>query len=485
MRPRYLFYVTCQIKAVPGRFVAIFYDQFKQSPSQIGAHIAIQSIVSVFSAPLFSHLADKSRSREKHLVYHVVSSLFFFLLLALAAPPLHIISSSFRFAFLLCASVLYGAVTTPLPVIVDAITVSFLKKTHGIGEQRLYGLERLWASVSWAVAAISIGALLDLPISHLSLFYAIYVAVAVQAVIVTYIYFCRSRQDRSQPSLQHDTETENQTLLHEHGMDRPSLTSVLKPFILEGGLSNLLFLNLIFWFFFGMSLSENLLLLYLTKELGASYLLCGLCVCFSAILEIPTFAMTPRLLQKFGADTLLIIATCMYAARTIAYAFLKGRVVYFALESVHGFAYPTLYASSVIVLSRRAPSGYEASALSLLAGLSGLGLFFGSLVGGWLMQMYGSCFMFISVGSCVFAAAGAYTMAVVFKWWYIGEADLHNVEWLSAECPKSGLFFAKKTYVGEEHHRYRPSLLSLLLISRLQNIPLSIFVTVVNTFLLA
>ncbi|GAB5354012.1 hypothetical protein AAMO2058_000083300 [Amorphochlora amoebiformis] len=157
----------------------------------------------------------------------------------------------------------------------------------------------------------------------------------------------------------------------------------------------------------GMSLVENLFFLFYKNEVGASAVLCGISVVITVIVELPIFASGRYLLRRVGIMPLMLISQLAYSSRAIGYTLIPDPALILALEPLHGVTYGTMQIASVDYMATIAPKGLEASAQGLLAAFNrGLGFLVGTIVGGFVMQNYGSKIMFTGAAALV-AFSGA------------------------------------------------------------------------------
>lgn len=75
----------------------------------------------------------------------------------------------------------------------------------------------------------------------------------------------------------------------------------------------------------------------------------GLTVLLTVSFEIPIFQVAPRLLERFGSGTLLLVASLCYIFRAVGYSCIPvGHIWYvLGLEPLHGVTYACSQVSSV------------------------------------------------------------------------------------------------------------------------------------------
>ena len=156
------------------------------------------------------------------------------------------------------------------------------------------------------------------------------------------------------------------------------------------------------------SVVEKLLFLFLVNDLGASTTLCGLSVGVTVILEIPLFCASDVLLKRLGHDAMMLIAMAAYIVRVYCYCLLTPATRHWilALECLHGITFALLWSAAVERTSQLTSPEWGSTAQSILAATyQCLGSAFGSIVGGWAMQRFGSVAMY---------RVASYTIAALF-----------------------------------------------------------------------
>jgi PPP family 3-phenylpropionic acid transporter len=148
-----------------------------------------------------------------------------------------------------------------------------------------------------------------------------------------------------------------------------------------------------------MSITNSFLFLYI-DELGGSRTLMGLSLTVATISEVPIFFYAERLLRRWGARGVLMMALLAQVVRTFAYALIPAAWLILPVSLLHGFTFSAMWSASVAYASElAAPKGLMATAQGLLGGVSmGLGGVVGALVGGLVYERYGPVTLFVAVG---------------------------------------------------------------------------------------
>lgn len=349
--------------------------------------------------------------------------------------------------FLMMTQSLGMAMTGP---VLDGIALGFLEET---GEGRdSYGKERLYGAISWAVANMCLGVLLD--IWGYKVMYAASIVTCVAALTVLYMFVfwtntnkagkkyaqinspdsasCNScikniSMKNNNAKIRFETEatplnriesvsskTENDELKSEERGTKG--ISTLCGSLFYGSRYACAFVFCTFLLTVGTSNVENLVFLFF-RDLGGSNTMCGLSVVITVLFELPIFHLAPKLLQKYGMGRLEQIACLAYIVRVIGYTLVPSSHPFLALilEPLHGVTYACDKTSSVEFVARSTPKGHEAAGQGILSALKdGGGSFLGLTLGGVLQQIYGPRVMYrtlagaVTVGLIVFSLADKY-----------------------------------------------------------------------------
>lgn len=391
--------------AMPGRFLSIFFAAHQLDDSQIGIILASSKLVSLVAGPIVCNIADRLRKRELVTAVTYSIAIIVFVSQAFALPSLQLIPQNMRFSFILGLQILHGIFTSAAYPLVSAITIAQLKSVHGDKGHERFGEERLWGAVSWAICALLLGFLLDFPtldvwIIHIGvvLFGSIFVA--------SLLIFARANKSSAgiieeesartyteeDSLMEHSNAVEDGTVV-EQDNEQITLVSTLRAvytIMLKGGASALLFFNLMFCLAAGMSLVEGLLFLFFKDDLKSSNLICGISVVITVIFEIPLFAVAPTLLQKLGSPALAVIGSLGYTVRGFGYTMVPNASMVLLFEPLHGITFATFHTASVAYVAERSPRELEATAQSILLALRAFGSASGTVVGGYVMEVFGS-----------------------------------------------------------------------------------------------
>jgi MFS transporter, PPP family, 3-phenylpropionic acid transporter len=339
-------------------FMAIFYKAQGLTGGQIGLLAAISPIISFFGAPLWTGAADAS---HRHKLITLVSILG-------VVVTAFIIPGIASFGGLLLMISLYAFLGAPTASLVDSAVLTML----GDHKER-YGRIRLWGTIGYGVIAPFAGNL----IGRLGLKWAFWgyaILMLGGFLIVTQIPF---RQSRSEGSFR--------------GGMRELLAN--RPWML--------FLVMVFIAGIGNATINNYLFVYM-QSLGASNTLMGFALTASTLSEIPAMFFSDRLLRRFGARGMLIIAMTTIGLRLICYSLTTQPWVVLLIQLCHGLTFAAIYTAGVYYADLVAPPGMKATTQGMFSGtLMGFGSAAGGLLGGLLLDSFTPGGMYGFIGTLV------------------------------------------------------------------------------------
>jgi MFS transporter, PPP family, 3-phenylpropionic acid transporter len=354
-------------------FLAIFYKAQGLTGAQIGLLAAISPIISFFGAPLWTGAADAS---HRHKLVTMVSLLG-------VVGICFVIPGIASFGGLILMISLYSFFGAPTASLVDSAVLTML----GDRKER-YGRVRLWGTIGYGVIAPFAGNL----IGRLGLKWAFWgyaILMLGGFLIVTQIPF---RQSRSNGSFR-------------GGMR-----------VLFGNRPWMLFLVMVFIAGIGLATINNYLFVYM-QSLGASNTLMGFALTVSTLSEIPAMFFSDRLLRRFGARGMLIIAMTTIGLRLICYSMTTQPWVILVIQLCHGLTFAAIYTAGVHYADQVAPPGMKATTQGMFSGtLVGFGAAAGGLLGGILLDSFTPGGMYGITGALVLVGLVAFLL--VERWFF-------------------------------------------------------------------
>jgi MFS transporter, PPP family, 3-phenylpropionic acid transporter len=339
-------------------FIALFYQGQGMTGAQIGLLAGISPLISFFGAPLWTGAADAGHR-------HKLAAMLSILGLVIVA---FIFPGVATFSGLLLMVCLFSFFMAPTGSLVDSAVLALL------GDRReRYGRIRMWGTVGYGIVAPFAGSL----IGRLGLKWAFWgyaILMLGSLLVVTGIPF---RQGHSSGSFRGE---------------------VRKLFANQ---SWMLFLVMVFIAGIGMATINNYLFVYM-QGLGASKTLMGFALTASTLSEIPAMFFSDRMLRRFGARGMLVIAMTTIGLRLLCYSLTTQPWVVLLIQLVHGLTFAAIYTAGVHFADQIAPPGMKATTQGMFSGtLMGFGSAAGGLLGGLLLDRFSAGGMYAFAGTLV------------------------------------------------------------------------------------
>lgn len=348
-------------------FLALYYKSQGLTGGQIGLLAAISPIISFFGAPLWTGTADAS---HRHKLVTMLSILGV-VIVAFIFPGVA------SFGGLLLMISLYAFFGAPTGSLIDSAVMTLL----GDRKER-YGRIRLWGTIGYGVVAPFAGGL----IGRLGLKWAFWgyaILMLGGLLVITLIPF---RQSHSNSSFRGELR------------------------VLFANQPWMLFLVMVFIAGIGMATISNYLFVYM-QSLGASKTLMGFALTVSTISEIPVMFFSDRLLRRFGARGMLVIAMTTIGLRLICYSLTTQAWVVLVIQLVHGLTFAAIYIAGVTYADQIAPPGMKATTQGIFTGtLMGFGSAAGGFLGGILMDRFSPGGMYAFIGTLVLVGLIAFLL---------------------------------------------------------------------------
>lgn len=323
--PRYIslkFFYFCFYGALGAYFpfLQLYYRDIGLDVAQIGLLATVGGLIGLLAGPLWTLIADAFRLQR------VMLPLCFALNLGL----LFLIGQTPSFGGLVLVVGLNAFLSAPVGPLADSGVVLAL------GERReLYGAQRLWGSVSWAVSTVVAGALVTQ--FGVWVIFPIVVGLGVPAVIMS------ARLPRA-PLIQPDLRAGARQLLRDRGW----LLFILSAFLLGCCLVAAT----------GYATS-------FIRDIGGTGEVVGAAFAIGALAEIPVMGLTARIIRRFGARRVLLVACLLYALCAIVQSVLTDPWAVAASQVLRGVSYGLFWTAGVLEAQALAPRGMNATAQSL------------------------------------------------------------------------------------------------------------------------
>ncbi len=356
--PSIYYFITYGALSVLFPFLALFYQSQGLTGGQIGLLAAFSPIIAFFGAPLWTGAADTTR---RHKLFALLSTLGVVIIT-------FIFPGVASFGGLILMVSLWAFFYAPTGPLVDSAVLALM----GDRKER-FGRIRLWGTIGYGIVAPFAGNM----IGRLGLKWAFWgyaILMLGGLLVINRIPF---RQG------------------HSNGSFRGGLRTLFanQPWML--------FLVMVFIAGIGMATINNYLFVYM-QSLGASKTLMGFALTVSTLSEIPALFFSDRLLRRFGARGMLVIAMTTIGLRLVCYALTMQPWVVLVIQLCHGLTFAVIFTAGVHFAGQIAPPGMQATTQGMFSGmLMGFGSAAGGLLGGLLLDRFSPGGMYAVVGALV------------------------------------------------------------------------------------
>jgi PPP family 3-phenylpropionic acid transporter len=339
-------------------FFVLYYQSLGFSGTQIGLLTGITPLITLVCAPLWTNLADRTQQHRRLMSVLILASAATVFAFPLARAFLPIV----------LVAVTYNAFAAPVMSFSDSATMAMLE-----GRKALYGRVRLGGTFGFGLAALVSGVL----VQNYGLRYAFWTGGALQLVALL-----ASQKLRHRPAKASEAKAGRVTVLL---ADRRWLPFLLLAF--AGGLA--------------AAVANTYLFPYM-KELGASEATMGLALTLGTLSEVPIFFFGNRLIRRFGAFGLLVLAMLLTGARLVLFVFSTTPNSVLVLQLLSGLTFPPMWVAGVAYADEHAPPGMGATAQGLFSAMVfGFGAAIGGFSAGPLLENLGGRGMFLVFGLTV------------------------------------------------------------------------------------
>jgi len=353
----YFLYFAAFASLLP--FFVLFYQSLGFSGAQIGLLTGVPPLITLVAAPFWTAMAD-----AKHWHKQVIG-------LGIAATVLVIFLLQFftSFGLVFAAIILFNVFFAAVPSLADSATISIL------GEERaMYGRIRLGGTIGWGLFAPIAGGLVQK--------YGLKIGFWGFCVIMLMNFFVSQKFVRG--SAEKDV----------------SAPGGIRVFLTNRRWIHFLFLA--FLGGFGAFSAAAYLFPYMA-ELGANESMMGIAIAISTLTEMPIFFFGNRLVKKFGAYGLLLLALVMLGVRALFYALASTPAMVFVVQAFGGMIFPAMWTAGVSYADENAPIGLKSSAQGLFGAVTfGVGSAISGFIAGPLLESIGGRGMFLAFGMIIF-----------------------------------------------------------------------------------
>lgn len=376
--PKLFYFSIAGMVTSIGPFFGLFYQSLGIPSPQIGILSGLPSLIMVFSAPLWTGVADYTRRYKRILLLTLIVTL----------ASLWLILHGATFWAILPLVSLYAIFYGPIQPLADNAVLRQLggERKHEFGRQRILG----------SFSAGITGPLVSTLVGRTSISAAFYSAMTFLGLGAV----CASRMEMDHPDDKPAVSGET-----------PTYWQGLKVLIRDPRLAFFLLIVLL-----GMTArSTSMIYLYMYMDaLGAPKAILGLTMTVLVFGEAPLFFYSDRVLRRWGSHGLMVASLVCSIIMLFTFAWMRNPWLGIAIHLLHGVSYSGMWMAGVAYANHLAPRGLGATAQGLFnAVFNGMGFFGGSIFGGLLYDRYGGgqLFFWAATLACV-----ALVLFVVNKW---------------------------------------------------------------------
>ena len=342
-------------------FISMFYAQRGMDSMQIGVLSSILSLSSLLIQPFWARVSDRTGKRKEILMA---------LCLCCAAAILTFLLDA-GFKGLFCSALLYAVFNSAVLPLSDALIVNEAGK-RGMDFSKI----RMTGTLSYAFVVFVIGFFLK---KHISL---MFIATSISFLIFFLILKNLSISDENIESASEDNS--------------PKASSKKGGRIFR---SNEAYFILVFAFAMQLGLYYmSTFLGVMLNDMGESQSLLGVLSCVSALSEVPILLIIGKLRNRFRPMTLLTVSVLSMSLRLFMMS--SGIVpIMLISEVLQGPSYMIMYYVCVVSINELIMPGKVSQGQSMLAIVqTGLGSLSGTLLGGFIAQIFGARGGFVIFG---------------------------------------------------------------------------------------
>jgi MFS transporter, PPP family, 3-phenylpropionic acid transporter len=336
-------FYLCFFSAMGGYiyFLSLYYKQIGLGDRQIGLLAGLPPLITLIGAPLWGQAYDRLRGGRWLLPAICLATL----------PLVFLISQARGFVPIVLLTLMYAFLATPIAPIGDHLTLTLLG-----GQRHRYGEQRIWGAVGFGLAAWAAGAL-----SERYGLWSIFMVYIGGMALCALTAFNLGGVSTSTPA----------------GPGGAGLGILMRQRVWQ------LFLLSILLTGASMSAFNSFYPLFL-QHLGAGEALFGFSITIATLSELPIFFFSARLLRRWGAGGVLVLALTVYILRWLLYSVAGTPELALAGQALHGLSFSALWVAGVSYAERQAPPGLGATAQGMfngtLYGVSAIGSVAGGLI---------------------------------------------------------------------------------------------------------
>ncbi|MCM3742433.1 MFS transporter [Oceanobacillus luteolus] len=333
-------------------FLPLYLQYQGLSGTEIGWILATGPLASIFAQPFWGYLSDK---------FKTVKWILFICILGLLIGAI-IFFQMKTIVSLVIIGALFFFFSTPIGGLSDSLA------QRRADELRIsFGSIRMWGSVGFAAASLSIGVLLNqFGIQYIHWPYLLFGTIALIVIIQ----------------------------LKDVSVDRtPVKLGDVKQIIMNKPL--MLFFLFILFITISHRTNDSYLGIYI-MELGGSESLVGIAWFIGVLMEAIVFATASKWFKKYHTIVFIIFAGIIYSIRWVMYAWFDDPLMIVIFQFMHGITFGVFYVAAFEYITRLIPKFLQSTGhmlfYAIFFGISGI---VGSLMGGRIIELFSGEFLYL------------------------------------------------------------------------------------------
>lgn len=310
--------------------------------------------------------------------------------------------------------------SAPAVTIVDTVTLQYLGK-----HRDRYGLQRMWGSLGWGLAMLSVGIGIDH--THIDAVFTgigckapdyknYRIAFIVFGVLMSIAMIVSTQFRFNYHQLTQEDDNREEVIATQGEGNTPATSPEgnnsnagevvasseslrfwdLIKIICSVRYSSVLFVA---WFMgFGYGFVFTFLFWHL-EDLNGSTTLFGICSVLSHVSELTAYFFSHKLIELIGHIRVLYIGLACNTARYLYISYLENAWTVLPMEVLQGVTHAAIWAACISYLSAAVPPALRTTAQGILQGLHlGLGRGCGAMIGGVMVNYFGAAETFRGIG---------------------------------------------------------------------------------------
>ena len=365
MKYNLLYLLYCIAGCCIGGFIAVFLQFKGVSNTMIGLVTGIGCVLSIFLSSSFTGVVKKIKGMNYRNMLAYLLVFMGVLFVACCYGPAVI----FKPAVIMVLYIIIYCTMICIGPFFQIIASDYINE----GKDVNFGLARGLGSAAWACSSLVFGVIVDyLNPNILGLGYVVFIALTLFDLLSMPV----SEVKQAEGSKKEGT-----------------ILSVSKKY-------KVYFFLLLGWsFLFAGSTSLGTYLINIVNSLGGSTSLYGTAAFLSALSEMPIMAITPKLMKRFKASSLLLFAAICYGLRALVICLAPNMIVLCCGMMLQGVSYGLFCAViTYYVIYNLKTEDQVVGQTMIVIFSSGFGSTIGNIIGGYLVDTFGLGFMYKFVG---------------------------------------------------------------------------------------